>query len=385
MKIYNSKGNLDHLASCKRADPFLSPMRRRKQSNASSVSEHNSSVKGSVKGGAKSSSNGKPLPLLIGTCISLGILYFLAFVRDSSENRISNADDDVSRLRSKQPANVETNNSIYPKDTLLTSPTTQRPLHLVFSTDCSPYMHWQSYLFFFSALRINQPGIITRIASGCDEEQLEIAREWHMTHVQNVMSDRFRIHFTPDYSGEKDYKFFNKPFGFRHFLENSEFMVNNDGDLVRSDDIVILCDPDFLLLRPLTDDFSRENETVMHEIRRNILDHRSKGKRIVDHGNPFAQTWDGLGSTWMTYNLDEIAGSTSPAKGIDEGDTRMFFMVGPPYIGTIKDMRMIAEKWTEFSPKLLKENPLHHTEMCKFTAIAVISNARLSLTIEYPL
>ena len=341
-------------------------MRRRKQSNAIAASEPSSAVKGTVKGRTKSSSNGNALPLLIATCFSLAILY-LTFLKDPRENNNSNVDDDVSRLRSKHPVGVvEINDPIYPEDTLLTSPTTQRPLHLVFSTDCSPYMHWQSYLFFFSALRVNQPGIVTRIASGCDEQQLNEAREWHMEHVQNVMSDRFRIHFTPDYSGEKNYKFFNKPFGFRHFLMNSEFMVNHGGEVVRPDDIVILCDPDFLLLRPITDDFSREEETIMQDIRRNILDHRSKRKRIVEHGNPFAQTWEGLDATWMKYNVDEIAGATSPAKDIDEGDTRMFFMVGPPYIGTVNDMRMIAEKWTEYSPKLLKENPLHHTEMCKF-------------------
>jgi hypothetical protein len=227
-------------------------------------------------------------------------------------------------------------------------------------------MHWQSYLFFYSALRVKQPGIVTRIASGCNAIQMRKEKEWHRTHVQDAMSDRFRIHFTPDYSGEKDYKFFNKPFGFRHFLEHSEFMgTKDDGGSKRPDDVVILCDPDFLLLRPITDDFSKREETLIHDTRAMILDHRSKHKRIVEHGNPFAQTWDGLGTTWMKYNIDEIAGSDSPAKRVDEDDTQLFYMVGPPYIGTVKDMLRIAEKWTDFAPKVLAENPLHHAEMCK--------------------
>jgi hypothetical protein len=230
-------------------------------------------------------------------------------------------------------------------------------------------MHWQSYLFFFTAMRVNQPGIITRIASGCTEEQLVQEKEWHESHIQNVMSDRFRIHFTPDYSGEKDYKFFNKPFGFRHFLEHGEFMVDNNREFSRPDDIVILCDPDFLLLRPITDDFSNENETLIHDTRKILLDHRSKGKRIVEHGNPFAQTWDGLGTTWLTYNIEEIAGEDSPARHGDESDTTLFYMVGPPYIGTGRDMLNIAVKWTEFAPAVLKENPLHHAEMCKCCAM----------------
>ena len=52
-------------------------------------------------------------------------------------------------------------------------------LYLVFSTDCSPSQHWESYLLFFSAMRTKQPGLITRIASGCTEKETEEAREWH--------------------------------------------------------------------------------------------------------------------------------------------------------------------------------------------------------------
>lgn len=175
----------------------------------------------------------------------------------------------------------------------------------------------------------------------------------------------------------KDYKFFNKPFGFRHFLEHGEFfVVDNDSEegveFGRPDDIVILCDPDFLLLRPITDDFSNEAETLMRKDRKIILNHRSRGKRIVEHGNPFAQTWDGLGTTWLTYNAREIAGDGSPAIHVDESDTTLFYMVGPPYIGTGRDMLNIAVKWTEFAPAVLKENPLHHAEMCKCSAVQCI-------------
>ena len=52
-------------------------------------------------------------------------------------------------------------------------------LYLVFSTDCSPSQHWESYLLFFSAMRTKQRGLITRIASGCTKSQTEEAREWH--------------------------------------------------------------------------------------------------------------------------------------------------------------------------------------------------------------
>ena len=52
-------------------------------------------------------------------------------------------------------------------------------LYVVFSTDCEQYQHWQSYLLFFSAMRVRQLGFITRIASGCTDEQQQETREWH--------------------------------------------------------------------------------------------------------------------------------------------------------------------------------------------------------------
>lgn len=59
-----------------------------------------------------------------------------------------------------------------------------KTLYIVFSTDCGAFQHWQSYLLFFSAVRIRQPGFITRIASGCTEEEKQEAKEWYQTHIQ---------------------------------------------------------------------------------------------------------------------------------------------------------------------------------------------------------
>lgn len=52
-------------------------------------------------------------------------------------------------------------------------------IYTVFSTDCGAFQHWQSHLLFFSAMRVKQTGFITRIASGCTDEQKEKVNEWH--------------------------------------------------------------------------------------------------------------------------------------------------------------------------------------------------------------
>jgi hypothetical protein len=106
-------------------------------------------------------------------------------------------------------------------------------------------------------MSVRQPGHATRIASGCEGEDIKLMQNWFHEHIQG-MSNSFHLHLTPRFSSVKnehgniidDYKFLNIPFGLQHWMEHAEHM-----SLQQSDDIVILVDPDMLLLRPLTGDF----------------------------------------------------------------------------------------------------------------------------------
>jgi len=226
--------------------------------------------------------------------------------------------------------------------------------HVIFSTDCSPYQHWQSYLVYYSAYNVRQPGHVTRIASGCTEEESAGIQEWFDTHVQ-PLSTRFHLHLTPKFSGVKneetgevvgDYKFANKPHGLRHWMEHAAHF-----SLDQQDDVVILIDPDMVLMRPITGDFSNERETVISPQRKqNLLSTR------VEHGIPFAQTY-GLGTQWRTFDLSKIAGENSPAKSVSKEDGFAYYPAGPPYIATAKDMYQISLKWTEFVPRVHAQYP----------------------------
>jgi len=85
--------------------------------------------------------------------------------------------------------------------------------HIVFSTGCSAWQDWQSYVFFFQALQVGQPGTITRIVSGCDEETTTTVQRLFQEQIQPMAPERFKIHFTPDYAHVKkgvNYPYFNK-------------------------------------------------------------------------------------------------------------------------------------------------------------------------------
>jgi len=252
-------------------------------------------------------------------------------------------------------------------------------LHMVFSTDCSGFQHWQSYLLFHSALTVGQTGYITRIASGCSDEEAEEARAWHDTHISSTMSDRFSLHLTPHFSSVKDengkergdYKFFNKPFGLLHWMENGAHLKfdTSEGIISKSDEdtVIILIDPDMLLMRPITHDFTDEHESIISQNR--LHQKFSQNPRVVAHGNPYAQVY-GLGTHWRSFNLDLISGSDSPAKLVSKTEASRYFPAGPPYLATAKDMHQIAVKWAQFAPHVHKQYPHLLAEMYAYCIAA---------------
>jgi hypothetical protein len=312
-------------------------------------------------------------------------------LRNAAANNNNNNDINI-KNKSSQTITSTTTKLIDTNDDTIgtTSPTTGSTLHIIFSTDCSTFQHWQSYLFFHRAYTIQQPGYITRIASGCTPTELQYEQLWHNERIAKTMSTRFRIHFTPHFSGVKDeltgevtgdYKFFNKPFGLKHFLEHDELLGlqeeeeeevvvsnnnnNNNNEMMKQmkhpNDVIILCDPDFALLRPITDDFSNPRETLVGPRRKAYFNTMSS--HIVSHGHPYAQTY-GLGTQWRKFDLDTITGMTnSPAKDVNQKDGGIFYPAGPPYIGTASDMYKIAVKWSEFAPRVHKEYPHLLAEM----------------------
>lgn len=215
-------------------------------------------------------------------------------------------------------------------------------LYTVMSTDCGKFQHWQSYLLFFSAMRIKQTGFITRIASGCTEEEQKEAKEWHEEHVA-PMSSRFRILFTPKFSDVNggNYKYFNKPFGVKYYLEHSpDFGWDESSEKLTSAKekaVVIIIDPDMILLKPLTTDFSDGSVSFWSPFHKKI-----ERKKKVEPGIPFGQTY-GLSHKWMQFI--ELAGPDSQAIKVDERTADLHFQVGPPYIAYANDMVKIVRRW----------------------------------------
>ena len=199
---------------------------------------------------------------------------------------------------------------------------------IVFSTGCSTYQDWQSYIFFYQAMAAKQPGTVTRIVSGCNDEEEGTLQKIFDEQIASMAPGRFKVHFTPDYSkldGGKSFVYFNKPFGMRHWLQNAlGFPDNPDNE----DAIVVLMDPDQIFLRPFT------NNNFTNTQWKFIKKGQAPRTRI-EHGKPMGQLY-GFGMQWKSkVNMTLVSpNEPSPVDEMTHSEAQAGYIVGPPYIAT---------------------------------------------------
>jgi hypothetical protein len=252
--------------------------------------------------------------------------------------------------------------------------------HVVFSTGCSAFQDWQSYVFFYHAMAKGQPGTVTRIASGCSpRDQKTLQRLFDEQVAPMAPNGRFRIHFTPDYSRVKrgaPYKYFNKPFGMKHWMENA---LGFPGRPSNGHAIVILMDPDQLIVRPFRD--NNFNGTRWFRSKAgpwDVTDDKGKGRMEsphrtkVEHGKPMGQIY-GFGLEWrdrVNMSLILPGSDSSHIYSMARGEAHDGYTVGPPYIATAKDMYAIVTKWAEFVVPVHDQCPILLAEMVR-TSLAL--------------
>lgn len=66
---------------------------------------------------------------------------------------------------------------------------TRPDYHVVFSTSCSLQQHWESYVFFYHAMKVQQPGNVTRIVSACTPQQQAHEQAFFDQYIRPMRQD----------------------------------------------------------------------------------------------------------------------------------------------------------------------------------------------------
>jgi len=200
-------------------------------------------------------------------------------------------------------------------------------IHLVISTGCSPQQHWESEVLLFTWSRLQHPGRITRIVSGCSTEAER--NRASVTAIDGVL-----FFFTGDNSPDKKFHgrgfhYFNKPYSVLEWISTDQIYEGLE-------DVVVILDPDMLLFE--------------------VFNHAWQGSKFhVKEGNPAASKY-AIGMKWRSWNLTDI-GCDKNDCNISSSEGFKYYSVGPPYIFHKKDLRKFAPFWAKFSPKALEYEP----------------------------
>jgi peptidyl serine alpha-galactosyltransferase len=281
-----------------------------------------------------------------------------------------------------------------PTTSVADHPSTHRvPIyHVVFSTSCSLQQDWESYVFFYHCRRVRQLGNITRIVSGCTPTETVKVMEFFTQHILTLADptiQTFQIHFTPSYGsvrlteGKYPYKYMNKPYGLRHWMETHLLLGwTEDNTTITSpyskniqqheeflDGIIILMDPDMVLLRPITHDFSGDN----------IVWAKEPVIKQVVHGNPISQQDGYLSNEWTKFDFSYITGDPS-IRPPPQSEGPLHWNTGPPYLATVLDMYKIVSLWTETAPRVLDVYPELFAEMYGFVIATVMLKLPFHMT-----
>eukprot|EP00980_Cylindrotheca_fusiformis_P013403 scaffold3416_cov120-Cylindrotheca_fusiformis.AAC.1 len=136
-------------------------------------------------------------------------------------------------------------------------------------------------------------------------------------------------------------------------------------------------DPDQIIKRPFTNEFSNSEEEWWLP--------PTKKQLSVQHGSPFAQLY-GFGVAWRFQKnivLDYVFQNSSvitPVKNMTKQEANDYYHgMGPPYIATAKDMYAIVNTWCEIVPRVHDKYPKLLAEMFGYNLAAAHLGLRHSL------
>ena len=222
-------------------------------------------------------------------------------------------------------------------------------MHIVFSTSCNEFQHWQTEVLLNTAQRVGQRGKITHIIAGCEEREDAgmSGKVRHITHAagenDNVVKDHiwrkssnpnFALHYAPAIPEAKEFPWFNKPWSFYHWMKSAK----------PKERVIVLLDPDEFFLEALTQG-DKKREDLINSWPASM---QSRVTDVVQPGMAVGQMY-GFGSVWMNmFDRNKMCGASSYCATIPYNEANWYYPVGPPYLIHQQDFKPIMDKWWAF-------------------------------------
>ena len=111
----------------------------------------------------------------------------------------------------------------------------------------------------------------------------------------------------------------------------------------------MILDPDMILLRPLTYDFTESNVIL-----RDSTQALPKGRKVT-HGQPWASLY-GFGNGLFRVDLKHVFANHTNSLGLNVppyNEQVSNYAGGPPYMATGRDMFAIVNMWCELVPQYI--------------------------------
>mmetsp|Transcript_12729 Transcript_12729/g.20582 ORF Transcript_12729/g.20582 Transcript_12729/m.20582 type:complete len:520 (+) Transcript_12729:23-1582(+) len=237
-------------------------------------------------------------------------------------------------------------------------------LHVIFSSGCNYFQHWQSELLLASALLAGQRGRITRIVSGCHDKSAETVKHRHQNYpagtndllvplekLNRSVNENFGLYITPSFRGARDFPWINKPNSINYFMEHAREELDAYGETV-----IAILDPDFLFLRPLSQ-VGTDPDDIIATRHQDEAPNADNHVDWVRRGRPVAQRY-GLEGAWTTrFSVEEITNDpNSPALKWNDSYARWYTSVGPPLMLHVDDITDLSKLWVPYMTRVLKRD-----------------------------
>lgn len=193
-------------------------------------------------------------------------------------------------------------------------------VHVLISSGCSPKQNWQCETQMYSWGLLKHPGKMTRIVSGCEnDEQKEAAKKSAVENINIFFTEDFcemdRVVMKDKWEKKVFCHLWNKPMSVLTFFEQKSL----------TEAVYILLDPDMIL--------TKQFETHLP----------TSGDRFVHDGHAVHQRY-GYSDNWNRWGFCSEPGCKKGASY-----DREHYVAGPPYMMTLNDWRRLTPLWVQYS------------------------------------